>query len=87
MKGKTKTGFEFDINDRILNDMELIDALAAMQGENPLAVSLAVEKMLGSEQRKKLYDHVRDEENIVSADLVGEELSDMLEQLGNEGKN
>ena len=32
IKGKTKTGFAFELEEAVLDNMELVDALAGMQG-------------------------------------------------------
>lgn len=49
-KGKTASGFEFEIDESALNNMELVDALAASE-EDPLEVSRVVRLLLGDAQR------------------------------------
>ena len=39
IKGKTSGGFEFEIDGRVLEDMEFVDALAETVNDNPLAFS------------------------------------------------
>ena len=58
MKGKTSTGFEFDIEDERLDDMELVDIMAEID-ENPLLMPKLCKMLLGEEQKKRLYDHGR----------------------------
>lgn len=78
-KGKTKSGFEYEFNEDLINDMEVIDALAEVaNSENILAVSTVVKKLLSAEDRKRLYDHVRLEDGRVPADALMEELSEMM---------
>lgn len=76
-KGVTKSGFEYQINAELLNDMELLDAIAEME-DNPLNLSKVVRKVLGESQRKALYDHVRDESGKVTVDAVSEEFVEIL---------
>lgn len=51
MKGKTSTGFEFDIEDERLDDMELVDIMAEID-ENPLLMPKLCKMLLGEEQKK-----------------------------------
>lgn len=84
VKGKTETGFEFEI-DRDCIDMELLDDLAEMQ-ENPAITGRVLNRLLGKEQKRALYDHVRDEAGHVPIDKAAAELVDIFKGLEN-GKN
>ena len=64
MKGKTSTGFEFDIEDERLDDMELVDIMAEID-ENPLLMPKLCKMLLGEKQKKRLYDHLRSEDGRV----------------------
>lgn len=86
VQGKTRTGFEFTVDEAILNDMELIDALADTMGENPLAFSVVCTKLFGAEQKKRLYDHCR-EEGRVPVQKISEEIADVFKAIGEAGKN
>ena len=55
----TKTGFELDIEDSCLDDMELFDAVVDLQAGNMMAVPTVVSKICGS-SKKALYDHTMD---------------------------
>lgn len=85
-KGITASGFEFEIDDAVINDMELIDAIADSMDDNPLAFSKVCAKLLGSEQRKKLYDHVR-ENGRVPLEKISTEITDIFNSFGDNGKN
>lgn len=85
-KGVTSSGFEFEIDDAVINDMELIDAIADSMDDNPLAFSKVCAKLLGSEQRKKLYDHVR-ENGRVPLEKISTEITDIFNSFGDNGKN
>lgn len=85
-KGVTASGFEFEIDDAVINDMELIDAIADSMDDNPLAFSKVCAKLLGSEQRKKLYDHVR-ENGRVPLEKISTEITDIFNSFGDNGKN
>lgn len=79
-KGKLKNGFEYTFDEDVLNDMEFLDALYESQGKNPLRISEVITKLLGDEQKKALYDYVRDEDTgRVSPDKVTECLTEIFE--------
>jgi hypothetical protein len=81
---KTSAGFEADIDESIRDNMELLDALAELEGGNPLAISTVVRQVMGN-SRKALYDFCRSEEGVVSTTAVSEQLMDIIKQVG--GKN
>ena len=83
--GTTSSGFAFSISDEAENDMELFE-LFAEADQNPLVLPTLISKLLGSEQKKRLYDHLRNENGIVPVDKVGEELLEMLKGGGADGK-
>lgn len=78
ISGVTKNGFEFEITDERADNMELIDALADIDDGNLLAVSKVLTLLLGPEQKKKMYDFVRTEDGIVSAQTVSEMIVEIL---------
>ena len=83
--GTTASGFSFSISDEAANDMELFD-LFAEADQNPLALPPLINRLLGTEQKKRLYDHLRNENGIVPIDKVGDELLEMLTGSGAAGK-
>lgn len=67
--GTTASGFDFQIEESALDDMELLELIAAAE-ENPLEIPKVVEKLLGAEQKKALYDSLRTERgNVPIADV------------------
>ena len=58
LTGVTSTGFEYTIADDNLDDMELLDALAAVDNGNILAASKVCTLLFGKEQKKALIDTV-----------------------------
>ena len=85
--GKLENGFEYEIDDAVLDDMEMVDALSEAQSTNPLALSTVVEKLLGSEQKKALYDSVRNKDGRAPIEDVTQAVVDIFEGIGDEGKN
>ncbi len=85
MKGATRHGFAFEVSKKVLDDMELLDAIAEID-TNPLALSKVLVKVIGPEQKKALYDHLRGEDGRVSVRAVSEAISDIFTSSG-QGKN
>ncbi len=85
--GKLKNGFEYEVDDAVTDDMEMVDALAEAQSTNPLAISTVIKKLLGDEQKKVLYDLVRREDGTVPIEDVTNSVIEIFEQMGASGKN
>ena len=83
----TKSGFECLVDKKQMDDMEVVDKIAEADAGNPLAVSAVIEKVLGKEQKAKLYNHLRNEDGRVPIEKVGEEIVEIITSLGSEGKN
>lgn len=81
MKGKTSTGFEFDIEDERLDDMELVDIMAEID-ENPLLMSKLCKMLLGDEQKKRLYDHLRSEDGRVPIEAATNAIQEIFNSPG-----
>lgn len=79
IEGKTSTGFVYKIDDDVLDDMELLDALVDMDNGDMSSYRYAIKALLGEEQRKALYEHVRDKKTgRVSAKKVFEAFAEVL---------
>ena len=81
MKGKTSTGFEFDIEDERLDDMELVDIMAEID-ENPLLMPKLCKMLLGEEQKKRLYDHLRREDVRVPIEATTNAIQEIFNSPG-----
>lgn len=78
MKGELKSGFEFEVADDVCDNMELLDAVVDAD-ENPLAVSKIVKLLLGEDQRRALYDHLRDESGRVPVLAVSNAVAEIFQ--------
>ena len=86
MKGITKTGFEFEIDPKVLDDWDILDLLGELQSGNLLVAPKFVRAILGDEEAKKLIDHCRTKNGKAPTQPVLDEIFDIFSQL-NEGKN
>ena len=87
IEGKTKSGFEFSIDENVMNDMRLVDVICELtDGGNKLLISKALTLLLG-DNKKKLYDHVAEEDGRVPMEKIEEEITDIFKAFGPAGKN
>lgn len=86
-KVKLSSGLEMELNEKVMDNMELVDTLAEAADEDPLAVSRMVKLVLGAENRKKLYDHMREKDGRVPVAQVSDALKEIFEAFGEKGKN
>lgn len=67
MKKKTASGFEFEVDDNVLDDMRLIDMLAALMDDDTpefqkvVAMPKLLTFILGAEQKTALYKMIANE--------------------------
>ena len=77
LKGKTSTGFQFQIAEGALDNYELVEALADIETD-PLSVTKVVTLLLGKEQKEKLKDHVRNDKGVVTTTALMKEIEDIF---------
>ena len=81
IKGKTKSGFSYELDKERLNNYELLEAIEELE-ENPLVLSRVVNLLLGKEQTKKLKDHLRTDNRIVPTEKMSEEITEIFQNQG-----
>jgi hypothetical protein len=86
VKGTTKTGFEFEYNEQRLDDMEFIE-LAAAVDDNVTLLPKLLNMVLGEEQKKRLYDHLRAEDGRVPTQAVADAMEEIFGAAGDQSKN
>ena len=84
--GKLKSGFEYEVAEAALDNMELLDTIVEAE-ENPLAVSKVVKLLLGDDQRRRLYDHLRTDKGNVSILAVSNAVAEIFQGSGQTAKN
>lgn len=90
IRGKTKSGFEYNVSETVMNDMEVVDAIAKCDSENSFekmkGISELCKKIFGNDL-KRVYDHVRTEDGRVPPDKLEEEILCIFDAIGAQGKN
>lgn len=85
-KGKTKSGFEFEIDPTVFDDWEILEKLNAIdKGDTNLVVDVARE-VLGTEQLNALKEHIRADKGKISITDMVAHLEEVFEAC-NSAKN
>lgn len=88
MKGKTKSGFKFDIDERIFDDWYFLEAIAkADNSENPsamLAGTVELVNLMFGDDKTKLLEHIKSKnDGFAPQEVVKAEILDIIEQSKN----
>lgn len=75
--GVTKSGFEYSIPKKNLNNYELVEVLGEVD-TNPLFLPKVLKLLLGKEQVEKLKNHLRDADGIIDTEKMTAELEDIF---------
>ena len=79
--GTTKSGFNYHIDENILQDYELLEAIAETE-KNPIFITKVVRMLLGDDT-DKLKEHVRDENGHVSIEKMNVEITEIFQDQKN----
>lgn len=79
--GKTKTGFEFSIEDAALDDWELLEVLADIDDGKTQKIGTAIKLLLGADQAKALKEHCRNDEGRVPTSAMMAEVGEIFAEL------
>lgn len=83
MKGKTSTGFRFDVDETILDDIEFLEKIADAFNDG-FTMFQVIEDLLGKDGKKRLYDHVRNDKGKATLSAVSNELGEIFDALSKE---
>lgn len=75
--GVTKSGFEYSIPKKNLNNYELVEVLGEVD-TNPLLLPKVLRLLLGKKQVEKLKNHLRDADGIIDTEKMTAELKDIF---------
>lgn len=87
IKGKTKTGFEFELDPKALDDYEVLE-LYENVAETGFGAKKLLIKLIGEEGYSRLKEHCRKKDGTISARRIGYEMSDIFNaDVSKEAKN
>lgn len=85
-KVKLESGLNLSVRDDVMDNMELLDDLVALDEGNGYAISRVLNRMLEPEEKKKLYEHLR-ENGVTKVSRVVTAMKEIFDKLGENGKN
>lgn len=85
-KIKLESGLALNVRDDVMDNMELLDDLVALDEGNGYAISRVLNRMLEPEEKKKLYEHLR-EDGVTKVSRVVNAMKEIFDRLGDNGKN
>lgn len=86
MKGKTTSGFEYELDETALDDYELLEELCELdEGDTSKTISV-LNRLLGKEQKDRLKEHLRLKNGRVPASKMMHEMGEIFNSV-KEGKN
>ena len=86
MKGKTTSGFEYELDESALDDYELLEDLCELDEGNISKTISVLNRILGKEQKDRLKEHLRTENGRVPASKMMFEIGEIFNSV-KEGKN
>lgn len=87
IKGTTKAGFEYEIDMANIEEMGFIEDLAEADEGNPVALVRVLNKMLGKEQKERMYECYRDKDGRVPSETIKDVIGEMFASVGEDAKN
>lgn len=65
IKGTTKSGFEFEVDEKMVTNIQVLEALADIEDENIIALPRLIKLMFSKEDKKRLYAHCNNDTETV----------------------
>ncbi|WP_413518444.1 hypothetical protein [Carnobacterium maltaromaticum] len=78
IKGKTQSGFKYEVPKKRLENYELLEAIGELD-DNPLVLTKVVKLLLGKDQTEQLKNHLRTEDGIVPTEKLSEEITEIFQ--------
>ena len=79
---KTSSGFEIELSEDALDNAPLLEQLVALEEtDNGLLILKIAQKLLGSEGKEKLYDHLRQPDGRVPMEKLGTEVGELINSV------
>lgn len=85
-KIKLDSGLNLNVRDDVMDNMELLDDLVELDEGNGYAISRVLNRMLEPDEKKKLYEHLR-ENGVTKVSRVVTAMKEIFDKLGETGKN
>ena len=79
---KIECGFACEIQENVLDNMELLELLVEVEEGKPASLIPTLDMILGKENRKQLYDHLRTDDGRVPIKDTSRALAQIIKAAG-----
>lgn len=86
LKGKTESGFEFELEDEVLDDWEILECFRNIDKGKTEYIIDAAEMLLGEAQYKRLKSFIKERYGRIKASIMATEVANIFGAT-KEGKN
>ena len=87
MKIELNCGIWVNIEKEVFDDMQIVDLLAELEEGNGLAISKLSKLVFKPEDKKKIYEALKDEHGRIPVNKFTETFTEIFNKLGDSGKN
>ena len=77
VKGKTKTGFEYELDTELIDDYEVLEMYEDTK-ETGLGVRKLLTRLISEDGYNRLKEHCRKKDGTISAKRIGHEMNDIM---------
>ena len=78
---KISCGFEADIDEEALDDIEFLEALSKMESGNPTGLPQMVDLFFGKEEKKRFYGALKNEKGRATPAEVEKAVGEIFKEL------
>ena len=82
---RTNDGFEIELDDNLMDDAEMVENLFKAEKEGT-AIFFMRDYLMSAEDKKRLYDHLRNEKGVVPLSALKQALNELMSSFA-AGKN
>ena len=83
---QTASGFEWDMDLAVMDDILLIEDIAALDQGDLLKMSIILSKLLGEDGKQALYAHLLTADGRVPIEALSNALAEIFDAIGDSGK-
>ena len=79
IEGKTKSGFEYKLDEDVFDDYELLQNISELSNGNDIFFVPVVRQLLGEEQEKRLKEFLRERDGKVKTTAMTAEVVEIMQ--------
>lgn len=77
----THSGFTAAVNEKAADDITFLDLICEIEDGNPRAYKGIIDKLFSAEDKARLYDHVRTDDDRIPLSAIMAEITDVIKEI------